>query len=136
MYRRLTKRTMFLTYGVALLVILGLFWFVSHSWIALVVTLLVLVLLAWQGYARGMPAQIRKMYEQNSQLQQVQHLEFYKGMRLGATVQKVSYFDDAVYIKLGKNQMLIILKAWAEKPEHWSAFQGFVKVELDPKGQK
>ena len=133
MYRRLTKRNLILTYVIALLVILGLFWFVSHSWLARVITLVVLGLLGWQSYARGLPGQVRKMFDGNPSMQQMQHLDFYKGINLGAPVSKVYYFDDAVYLKMGKNQMLIVLKSWAEKPEHWSAFQGFVKVELDPK---
>ena len=75
------------------------------------------------------------MYEQNTQLQQVQQFDFYKGMKFPQAIKKISYFDDAVYINFGKGQMIALPKNWLQKQEHWSAFQGFLKVELDPKAK-
>ncbi len=132
MVRRLTNIRNLVFEIAIVLVVLIVYYFIKTPLMTVLAFLVFAIVILVLNYFVLAPKKYQRMYEQNNELQREQVYDFYDGMTFAQPIVKVAYFDDAVYFYFSKNQAMILKKEWLEKPELWDAFQGFVKMRIDP----
>lgn len=136
MIRRLTNKRQFIFDALLIVIIIVIYAFLKTPVLQSVVFIGFALIIFILNYLIFAPKRYKRLYEQNAELQKEQAFDFYEGMSLAQPIFKVTYFDDAVYLYMSKNEAMILKKEWLNDQSHWSAFQGFLKVHIDPKTKK